>query len=96
MSDVRVKRNISCQYYINACLGIMYAHDASSIFFNENNKGCTSRTLATPLHPITFHFCLTPYLPPAPPNPSPIVESYVYHLLSSPSCSLDDGVVNKP
>ena len=51
-------------------------HGGNSIFFNENNKDCTSRTIATPhpLHPIASHFCLTnPH-----PLPPPLLHTHTY------------------
>ena len=39
---------------------MMSSHGAHPIFFNKNDKDWTSRTLATPLCPITSHFCLNP------------------------------------
>ena len=60
LSDVRVKRKISCQYHI--IISMMCGHGPNPIFFNKKNKDWTSRALAkppTPLHPITSNFCLS-------------------------------------
>ena len=62
LSDVRVKRKVSCQYYINVWLSMISGHVANKILFFKKNKDWMSRTLATthPLGPIISHFCLTP------------------------------------
>ena len=64
---------------------MMSGHGANPLFFNEKIKIGHPEHSQTPtlLHPITFHFCLTPP-PPTPPPPrsgrhmciTPYIKSY--------------------
>ena len=69
LSDVRVKRRISCQYNINVWLSMKSGYDTNPIFFGKIIKiGRPEHSLTLhPLRPITSNFCLTP-LPPTLPQ----------------------------
>ena len=72
MFDVRVKWKISCQWYINFWLRMMYGHGTNPVFFNKKKKELKSRTLTNLPSPyvrqhliFTLHpplICVSPFI----------------------------------
>ena len=70
LSDVSVKRKISCQQYINVWLSMMSGHGTNPIFLNKKIKiwppehllpfPPSPRPAPRLLRPIAFQFCYTP------------------------------------
>ena len=80
LSDVRVKRKISCQWYINVGLSMVSAYGANPIFFNKKDTGRPEHLLIPYIwRPITSHFCFKPHLPPPLHPPSLKLTSYMYY-----------------
>ena len=72
LSDVRVKRKISCQYNVNVWLSIISGHGANPIFFNKKIKiGRLEHSLAPHSPSTSDNISFLPYPPPCPPQIGP-------------------------
>ena len=81
LSDVRVKRKISCLYYQHDVCD----HAANPIFFNKKNKDWTSRTLAKPPSPtsdnISFLSLSHPHRHPPQSGGHVCITSYIHSII---------------